>query len=189
MNSNTWVSTRPRPNRSASAASTPKRPCTPSPPATAYRLPAGTAAAAFTNAAASAWARASDWMRSPAGMLDATRHGHSLSWPLSVRTPALQPLCHIASAFCHIGHGMRISQLDADHLAQSRRAWRGCGHGRWRGLSWWRPRCARARDRGDRRPTRSPHRRRRRLPSLLRNAHRPRRADAPKPVRRTRPSP
>ena len=34
-------------------------------------------------------------------------------------TPALQPLGHIASAFCHIRHGMRISQLDADHLTQA----------------------------------------------------------------------
>ena len=35
------------------------------------------------------------------------------------RTPALQPLSHIARAFGHIGHGMGIAQLDADDLAQA----------------------------------------------------------------------
>ena len=79
MNSCAATSTRPRPKRSVSAASTPKRPCTPWPPTTTYMLPAGAACAAFTNAAASAWARASDWMRSPAGMLLATKHGHCAS--------------------------------------------------------------------------------------------------------------
>ena len=44
-------------------------------------------------------------------------------------TPALQPLGHIASAFCHIGHRMGIAQLNADHLTQAGALGTGAGTG------------------------------------------------------------